>query len=172
MTLLEVSLVLFLMVLFLGLALPRFSLLFQSPLDKDALRIQTLVSRLKKEALLEGRGFKLVLDSAKGEVLVYEQDGADPETYRPYLAKGLSGFALEPGVQMKPVQKQRDRQFQMGFKSLSFDPIFGLESEVFIDRAGLMDLFSLELADGKQRLFLEVKDVMGVMSLTREAVGP
>jgi len=167
MSLIEVSMVLLLMVLFMGMALPRFSLLFQGPLEKDGQKIQLLISRLKKEALLGGSGFKLVFDSPKREVRLYQQDGADPEAYHPYESKGLRGFTLSDGVQMKPVVKRQDKQFQMGFQSLDFDPIFGLESEIFIDHSGLTDLFSLQLYREGNRMVVEVDNIMGEPKLIR-----
>ncbi|MDT8446024.1 MAG: hypothetical protein RRB13_03875 [bacterium] len=166
-SLLEVSLVLVLIVLVTGVALPRFALLFDSPLDTDAKRVQYLLSRLQKEALLKGRGFKLRFDAAQNRVEVFEQDGADPELYHPLKEKGLSGFTLDPSVSMKPVKKRQDQQFQMGFQALDFDPIFGLASEVFIDPAGLVDLFSLELVTDQAKVTLSVENVMGQMTRVR-----
>lgn len=167
MSLLEVSMVLVLMVLFMGLALPRFSLLFQGNLDKDAQKIQVLISRLKKEALLSGSGFKLVFDPPKHEVRLFVQDSEDPEVYHSFASKQVHGFFLSEGVAMKPVKKKRDKQFQMGFESLEFDPIFGLESEVFIDHSGLSDLFSIELYQEDNRVVVEVENIMGEPKLIR-----
>lgn len=167
-SLLEISLVMVLIVLVMGLALPRFALFFDSPAETDAKRIRHLLNRLQKEALLQGRGFKLRFDAAKGQVEVFEQDGADPELYHPLKDTDLAGFQLSPEVQIKPVRKSTQKQFQMGFERLEFDPIFGLASEVFIDPAGLMDLFTLELVGPGRKVTLEVTDVMGRISLNLE----
>ena len=172
MSLIEVSVVLLLMVLFMGFALPRFSLLFQSSVEKDGQKIQALISRLKKEALLTGTGFKLVFDTPKQEIRLYQQDSADPELYHPYSSRHLTGFHLSKGVQMKEVKKQQTEQFQMGFQALEFDPIFGLESEVFIDHSGLIDLFTLQLNQDEQVFTLQVNDVMGETKLTRSDKTP
>src|SRR3989339_1223024 len=169
MSLIEVSLVLLLVALLLGFALPRFGALFESPVRRDGVAIRDMILRLKKEALLGGVGFKVVLDQPLAQVRVYQQDAEDPELYHEYQHSKLALYELSEGVTLKQVKKNRDQQFQIGFQRLEFDPIFGLESEVFISRAGLVDLFEIELAEGEQRLVLQVADVMGEINLIEPA---
>ena len=167
-SLLELSLIMLLMMLMLGLALPRFTALFKSNLQQEAERIAALLHNLKTDAVFKGENYKITFDTQKSAYRITVASPEDPDQYLLH-DKFPKPIQLPAPISLKQVTKTapdaEGRKFQ--FDAFEFDKIFGQEFEVKIDSSGLIDLFKVKLVDGDETISVAVVNIMGKIELQK-----
>jgi type II secretory pathway pseudopilin PulG len=168
-SLLELSLVILLMLIMVGVAVPRLSLLFESDLMKEARRIAGTIEGLRMRAMLEGEDYRLVFDTEKATYSVDIVDLDQPRQFFPHpdYPKPVS---LTPPVEFVNVWRGSSETVERRFagEKLEFDKIFGQRFDFRIDAAGLVDPFRLELKDRRHSVTVTVADIMGKVVIGRE----
>jgi Tfp pilus assembly protein FimT len=171
-SLLELSIVVFLMAVLLGFSMPRFSSLFDSQLLKEARRIAVLLHRLRIEAILKGENYKIVFDTKKSEYSVFTASPQNPREYTPH-EKYSKPIQLKSPVEFLKVTKDEDEEgrseSRFGFNELEFDKIFGLSYEFRVDSSGFIDLFTIRLKDREHSISMSVVNIMGKIEIGDEA---
>ncbi len=161
-SLLELSVGMLLMVILLGFSLPRFSLLLESELQKEARKIAYLIKELRIQAILKGENYKLVFDTRKSEYSVLTEDSRNPRGISPH-EKYSEPIRLEDPVEFAKVTRDEEEEeySRFSFRKIEFDKIFGQQFEFRIDSSGFIDLFTLKLKDQENSLSLSVVNIMG-----------
>ncbi|PCI29587.1 MAG: hypothetical protein COB67_03685 [SAR324 cluster bacterium] len=168
-TILELSLVMFIFSILIGFSLPRFSNLFESNLLLETKKIAKLISDLRLTAILEGKDFRLEFDTQKSAYSVLErQKGASRKYER--SEKYREPIALEPPVEFYLIsnQVQEKQGLKFGGPPLEFDKIFGQQFQFHIDSSGFIDQFTLKLKNKTHSISLAVVDIMGNIELGEE----
>ena len=167
-TLLELSVVLFIMAVLLGISLPSFSNFFESDLKKEASHIAGIIDELKLQAVLDGENYKLVFDTNKSELSIYTLYPAD-HNYLPHSKYGKP-ISLTPPVEFEKISVDVESAVpsKFGVPKLEFDKIFGQQYEFRIDSSGFVDLFAVKLKDNKNSLTITVRNIMGDITIGRE----
>src|SRR3989339_196249 len=129
-TLLEVSLVLLLLSMLLGFAFPRLPSLAQGPLETDGKRLALQVKRLQELALMQGREFRLELNSQEATVTAW---GRDPQTLEFQPLKGGNPWHLAAGLHFRRLSSEVTGQSRFGFTPLRFEKLFGESFMIEID---------------------------------------
>ncbi len=164
MSLLEVSLVLLLLSILFSFALPRFSLLTDSPLEKEGKRLAGIIAHLQDEALLRGQEFRLRFNSGEQTLTIFTRD---PQTWEfTLLEQKDNPHPLARGIRFYHFDTKVAQASRFGFTPLRFEKIFGEEFLIEIDDSGLIDPFEIELADETQRLKLSNPNLLGKLSLS------
>lgn len=169
-TLLELSVVLFIMAILLGIALPRFSNFFESDLQKETRRIAAVLSQLRLEAILKGESYRLVFDSKENTLQVFTIDAADSTLNHPH-ENFKNPIKLNPPVEIQSITTGAETESvsaKFEFEKLKFEKIFGNQYQFSIDPSGFIDLFSVTLKDRSHSLTLQVKTIMGEMEIGHE----
>ena len=168
-SLLELSVVMFLMAIMLGFSLPRFSNFLESNLEMETRKIAAVLDELRLQAILDGEDYKLVFDTMKSEFRVYQIDPLDSTTLK-FHEKYSSPLKLKPPVEFVKITEETENRVEsdFGFQRLEFDKIFGQAFEFRIDSSGFIDLFTLKLKDENNVIELTVKNVMGDIKISQE----
>ncbi len=167
-TLLELSVVLFIMAVLLGISLPSFSNFFESGLKKEAHRLAGILDELRLQAILNGETYKLVFDTKKSELSVFTLEKAD-HSFSPHEKYGKPVSLTAPVEIAKiSVNVENMAPSKFGFQKLEFDKIFGQQYEFRIDSSGFMDPFALKLKDTSNSLTLTVRNIMGDITISGE----
>ncbi|MCP4753192.1 MAG: type II secretion system protein [Proteobacteria bacterium] len=161
-TLLELSVVMFIMLILLGFSLPRFSTLFESDLQKETQKIAGIVKDLRLQAILKGENYKLVFDTKKSEYAVLTKDPDYSQTFSPH-EKYSEPIRLADTVEFHAVARDvgKEQTFRFSGREIEFDKIFGRKFEFGIDSSGFVDLFTVKLKDRNNYLSLSVVNIMG-----------
>ena len=168
-TLLELSVVLFIMAVMLGIALPSFSNLMESDLEKEAQKLAAIIGDLRLKAILNSSDYLLVFDTKKSEYQVLVIDPADPSSTTPpddYNAP----IQLKPPVEIASISTdiEQNGTSRFGFKKMEFDKIFGQEYSFRIDSSGFIDMFRLRLKDRENSITLSIETIMGEIAIGQE----
>lgn len=167
---LELSIVMFLLTILLGFALPRFSLVFESNLLKSARKIAYILNDLKVQAVIKGENYKIVFDSTKSEYAVLTQNLNDL-SFQPH-PKYSEPITLEKKVQFSRIKRNEEKDENefgtLSFKTIEFDKIFGSKYEFRINSSGLIELFTLKLKDENNYLYVSVVNIMGKIVIGEE----
>ena len=168
-TLLELSLVIFLMAVLLGFSLPRFSNLFETTLQKETQKIALIMRDLRNQAVLKGENYKLVFDTMRSEYSILVMDTKDPTKYFLY-EKFPEPIELARPVEFLRIIKgdTNSMKSKFGFESLEFDKIFGQTYEFRIDSLGCIDIFSVKLTDQNDTLTLSVVNILGKIEISQD----
>lgn len=168
-TLLELSVVIFLMTVLLGFAIPRFSNFMESTLEKETRKIAYVLDELRMEAIMKGESYRLEFDTMDSELSIYTASAEDPTEYTPH-EKYDKPIKLQPPVKISKITLGEEDPFQsrFGFEKLEFDKIFGQEYYFKIDSSGFIDLFTLKLKDNENTITLAVTTIMGDLSIGQE----
>jgi len=164
----ELSVVLLIMAVLLGVSLPSFSNFFESDLKKETHRIAGILSELRLQAILNGETYKLLFDTKKSELSVFTLNQAD-HSFSPHDKYGGPITFIAP-VEFEKISVDVENRVQskFGFQKLEFDKIFGQQYEFRIDSSGFMDQFALKLKDTSNTLTLTVRNIMGDIDIGRE----
>lgn len=168
-SLLELSVVMFLMAVLLGFSLPRFSNFLESDLETESRKIAALLNELRLQAILNGEAYRLVFDTKNSEYSVYQIDPKDASAVIPHQ-KYSKPLKLRPPVEFEKVTRDREEETDsfLGFEKIEFDKIFGQTFEFRIDSSGFIDLFTLKLKNRDHFIELKVKTVMGDIRIGEE----
>lgn len=168
-TLLELSLVMLLMVILLGFSLPRFSILLDSRLQREAQKIVRIVGNLRLAAILKGENYMITIDTKKSEYSVLIEDPENPGHYSPHQ-QYTKPIPLEKPVEFGKVTRDTvaDGETKFSFQKIEFDKIFGQIYQFRIDSSGFVDLFTVKLQDKENYLTLSVVNIMGKLAISEE----
>jgi len=168
-TLLELSVVLLIVAILLGISLPRFSNFFESDLEQETRKIASIIDGLRLQAILKGENYRLVFDTKNSQYQVFTVNPEDTSESVPHETYG-SPIKLTPPVEISTISTEIDNlsASRFGFKKLEFDKIFGQQYEFRIDSSGFIDLFLVRLKDNKNSLTLRIKNIMGEMAIGQE----
>lgn len=165
----EMSAVIFLMMILLGIALPRFSLLFDTDLQKESQKIGQLISNLRLQAILTGQNYKLVFDTKKSTYSVFISDAKTPHKFSPHQ-DFLKPVRLKEPIEILSIKESstENENHQFAGRTIEFDKIFGQVHEFIIDSSGFVDLFSMRLTDKNNTISLSVVNIMGEIKISDE----
>jgi prepilin-type N-terminal cleavage/methylation domain-containing protein len=169
-TLLELSVVLFIMAILLGISLPRFSNFFESDLEKETRKIAAILNQLRLEAILKGESYRLLFDSKESTFEIYTIDAVDSNLNSPNESFKYP-IKLMPPVEIQSISTETEdtgAPTKFEFEKQSFDKIFGNQFEFRIDTSGFIDLFTVTLKDGSNSITLQVKTIMGEIAIGHE----
>jgi hypothetical protein len=168
-SLLELSLIMFIMMILLGFSLPRFSHLFENELQLETQKLARLIDELRLEAILNGENHKLIFDTQKSEYTVLSSKADHPHQYSPH-SRFKKPILIQPPVQLLAVStlENPEENHQFAGRKITFDKIFGQEFHILIDSSGFIDLFTLRLKDSQNQLSLSVVNIMGKMVIGKE----
>ena len=168
-TLLELSLVILLMAIMLGFTMPRFSNLLDSTLHQETYKIARLLEEIRLQAILEGRNFKIVIDTKKSQYSIMMAESTNPNLYTPFPKYGNPISLPEPIEIYNISQEISDtEQSRFAIEKIEFDKIFGQTYEFEIDSSGFMDRFTLKLKDKQNKIALSVVNIMGKVVVGEE----
>ena len=168
-TLLELSVVIFLMAILLGFSLPRFSTLFDSTLVQESQKIASLLREMRLQAILKGQNIKFVFDTKNSRYSILTGNSSDPTRFIPdeKYSKPISlPESLEIYQISQEVTEVRDSRF--AGEKIEFDKIFGQTYEFNIDSSGFIDLFTIKLKDQNSRIAVSVVNIMGKVVVGEE----
>lgn len=133
-SLLEITIVIFISVAILGVALPRIPLLFESPLERETKKFAVLIHRLRMEAILNGKTICIILDPEHEKYTVGEEIESDSTENK---CPALPGFPhitkLSPSIKILKITT--------GIEKLQTYDISTVK--ILIDPVGFMDIFSI-----------------------------
>ena len=156
-SLLEVSLVLFLVAILLGFSLPRFSTLYESTLEQEAKKLAKMIRDQRFKAVLHGETITLIFDTKK-ETYAVEKKGCKSNKFdktKPIqLKKGIKFYQISNNASSQ-------KELQFGGPPLIFEKIFGQSFSFTIDSLGFVDQFTIKLRDKTHYISLSVNDIMG-----------
>jgi prepilin-type N-terminal cleavage/methylation domain-containing protein len=167
-TLLELSVVLFIMAIILGFSLPSFSNYLESDLEKETQRMAKIITDLRLQAILNNETYKLTFDTKKSNLSVSVLNQTDG-TYSPH-PKVSKPIVLTPPVEFAriTIDVENAVQSKFGVEKLKFDKIFGKQYDFRIDSSGFIDLFAIEFRDTQNTISLTVRNIMGDISISQE----
>jgi len=163
MSLLEVSLVLLLLSILFGFAVPRLPLLMESDLEISGKRLAKWIQTSQDQAILEGKEFRFLLDSRVNSLTLLARD-PDTLEFAPLKAKN-NPLVLPKGLRFRRFDSQVTDSSTFGFTPIRFEKIFGEEFLIEIDDSGLIDPFEIEIADEDEKMTLQNPTLMGRMRL-------
>lgn len=168
-SLLELGVVLFIIAILLGFALPNFSNYLDSDLERESQKIAEFIDRLRTQAVLESHDYILVFDTKKSEYQAFTLDAQNSASRLPNETFP-NPIKLVPPIEIKRVSTDTENETfsKFGFKKLEFDKIFGQRYEFKIDSSGFIDIFSLQVADKKNSITVSVDTIMGDISIGHE----
>ncbi len=168
-SLLELGVIMFIMMILLGFALPRFPRLFESDLQLETRKLARLIDELRQQAIFSGETQKLVFDTKKSEYTVLTAKADQPEHFTPHKQFDKP-MLLKAPVQFYTVSKMQtpDEDRQFAGRRIVFDKIFGQQYQVYIDSSGFVDLFTVRLKDQNNQLSLSVVNIMGKIVIGEE----
>ncbi len=170
-TMLELTVVMFIMAILLGISLPSFSNLFESNLEKETRKIAVIISELRLQAILGGENYQLVFDTKKSEYQVFTIDPQDSTVIVPNN-NHPSPIKLTPPIEFEKISTETEDStsttLKFGGEKQEFEKIFGQQYEFRIDSSGFIDLFSLSLKDQSNTITLTIKNIMGDISISHE----
>ena len=168
-TLLELSISLLILTILVGFSMPRMTSLFQSPLEKEAIQLASILSELKNQAILKRESYKIIFNLPDENYSIVTQDVDDLEKYNPHI-KYKEPIQLKPPVVFQNISENNpdDTQSKFGFEKITFDKIFGQKFTIKIDSAGLIDLFKVHLKTREKSISVTVKNVMGEIEISNE----
>ena len=168
-TLLELSAVLFLMALILGISLPSFTNFFESDLRKETLKIAKLIENLRTEAILQNKSFQITFDLKKNQYSVFTIDQTKTGGLLPHSVFSTP-IVLPSTIQLASFKENTEDQIEsrFGFKKLEFDKIFGQSYHFRIDSSGFVDLFTLKLNSETHSISLTIRNIMGEVVVSQE----
>ena len=165
-TLIELSLVIFLVGVLLGFSLPNFSVLFESKLLRETKRTANLIQQVRYQALLGGDNFILAIDPKRSEIRILKEDREIPGKFVLVQTTGES-FKYEPPIEIHSLQSgyEEEKAKRFGPKKLQFKKIFGMVHRFRIDASGFTDTFTVRLTDSNKINSLSVTDIMGTIRI-------
>ncbi len=169
-TMLELTVVMLIMIILLGVSLPNFSNLFESNLEKETHRIAAIIDELRLQAILKSENYQLVFDTNKSEYQVFTTDPQDSSITNPH-EKYRTPIKLTPPIELTKISTEMEEETttrRFGGEKLEFDKIFGRQYIFRIDSSGFIDLFTLNLKDEDKVIALTVENIMGEISISRE----
>lgn len=168
-SLLELSLVMFIMMILLGFSMPRFSRLFESELQLETQKLARMIYDLRLQAILNGENHKLVFDTQKSEYTVLTSKTDHPQQYEPHKQFDKP-IPLPPPIEFSTVSNLEipGENLQFAGRKITFDKIFGQKYHILIDSSGFVDLFTLRLKDTENQLSLSVVSIMGKVMIGKE----
>ena len=168
-SLLELSLIMFIMMILLGFSLPRFSSLIENQLQLETLKLAHLIDELRLQAILNGENHKLIFNTQKSEYTVLTSKADQPQQYSPH-SRFKKPISIQPPVERAAVSRleNADENCQFAGRKITFDKIFGQQFQILIDSSGFVDLFTLRLKDKQNQLSLSVVNIMGKMVIGKE----
>lgn len=168
-SLLELSVIMFLIMILLGFALPRFPRLFESDLQLETQKMARLIDNLRQEAILNAESYKLIIDTKKSVYSVLTAPSDQPGQYSPHIRFGKP-ISLTESVSFVGVSTfdQQEDNLKFAGRKITFDKIFGQTFEVKIDSSGFIDLFTVRLKDQNNQLSLSVVNIMGKINIGEE----
>lgn len=168
-TLLEFSIMLFIMLLIFSFALPGFNLNFESDLSVETKKIAKLLKNLRHQAIIKGESYLVIFDTRQSEYTFKIYTPSSKQVYKnhPDYPKPIK---LKPPIEFFSVKKQvkskETRQFE--FEEFEFDKIIGQEFNFNIDSSGFMDMFDIKLKDKNNKIALSVVNIMGDIEIGTE----
>lgn len=165
-SLLEFSVMLFIIAVILGFSIPRFSQLFESVLVRETAKIARLLSLLKTQAIIKGENYKIEFDTQKGKYSVLVESPDVPDSYSKH-PDFKEAFQLPKPVQFFNIERieGEDETRQFTFEKFEFEKIFGNRFSFKIDSAGFIDMFAVKLQDEDTYIVLSVVNVMGKIEI-------
>ena len=168
-TLLELSAVLFMMAVLLGISLPNFSNFLESDLEKETKRIAAVIEELRLQAILERESYRLVFNTKDS---AYHAERIDPEnpTKKSSRETFIKSVKLPSPVELASISTDIESQTpsKFGFEKLAFEKIFGQEYQFIIDSSGFVDQFRIRLKDRQHSMTLTVTTIMGEIEIGQE----
>lgn len=149
--------------------MPRMSALFQSPLEKEAVQLASILSELKNQAILTRNSYKIVFNLPDENYSILTQDLDDPEKYHPH-SKYKDPIQLKPPVVFQNISENTpdNTPSQFGFEKITFDKIFGKKFTITIDSSGLIALFKVHFKTRKRSISVTVKNIIGEIEIGNE----
>jgi type II secretory pathway pseudopilin PulG len=169
-TMLELTAVMFIMIILLGVSLPNFSNMLESNLEKETRRIAAIIGELRLQAILKSENYQLLFDTKKSEYQVFTTDPLDSTNTDPH-DKYDSPIKLSPPVEFSKISTEIEEETtsrRFGGEKLEFEKIFGQHYIFRIDSSGFIDLFTLKLKDDSNSITLTIKNIMGDISISQE----
>lgn len=170
-SLLEFSVMLFLLVLVLGFSIPRFTQLFESTLVHEAAKIAQLLTNLRTQAIIKGEKYRIVMDTAKGNYSVLIESPQTPGSFRKH-PRFEKPARLNSPVRFYSVKRteseNEDEERQFSFDGFEFEKIIGETFQFTIDSSGFIDTFDVMLRDDDSYIGLSVVDIMGTVEIGQE----
>lgn len=169
-TMLELTVVMLIMIILLGVSLPNFSNLFESNLEKETHRIAAIIDELRLQAILKSENYQLVFDTKKSEYQVFTTDPQDSSVTDPH-EKYRTPIKLTPPIEFTKISTEIEEETtvrRFGGEKLEFDKIFGQQYIFRIDSSGFIDLFTLNLKDEDTTIALTIENIMGDISISHE----
>ena len=168
-TLLEFSIMLFILLLIFSFALPSFNINFDSDLLSETKKIAKLLKNLRHQAILKGESYRVIFDTKESKYTFKINTPALKHEYKnhpdyPEPIKLIS--SVEFYSVKKQIKSEESRQFE--FKEIEFDKIIGQEFSFNIDSSGFMDMFDIKLKDKKNKIALSVVNIMGDIEIGTE----
>lgn len=161
-SLLELSAIMFIIVILLGFVIPRFPRLFESDLQLETQKLAQLITNLRQEAILHGVNHKLIIDTKKSELIVMTAPVDRPDRYKPHH-RFDAPLPLKDTVTIAAVSMLETAEIDYRFagRRITFDKIFGQQFEILIDASGFIDPFTVRFKDNRNQMTLSVVNVMG-----------
>lgn len=154
-TLLEVTLVLLILAIAIGVVVPRLRDTDRARLESHVRKLAVIVRFLRHEAILNGRTYRLNYSIDEASYWVTSSDGEDE----------ASGFAPEEGILAKPVIFPEP----IGFADLVLPDTFGeiQEGAGFTDfyPDGYVDLTLMHVGNGQEMYTLFIDSLTGHVSV-------
>jgi hypothetical protein len=168
-TLLEFSIMLFIMLLIFSFALPGFNLFFESDLSLETKKVAKLLKKLRHQAIIKGESYLVVFDTMKSEYTFKIYAPAEKQLYKSHpdypepikLKSPIEFFSVK-----KQIKSEETRQFE--FEDFEFEKIIGQEFNFNIDSSGFMDMFDIKLKDQNNKIALSVVNIMGDIEIGTE----
>ena len=168
-SLLELSVILFIVMILLGIAMPRFPRLFESDLQLEAQKIARLIFELRQQAILNSEKYQLVIDTHKSRYSVLTSSADRPGEYVPHAQYG-EPIPLADTITFPAVSRleNADENNRYAGPKITFDKIFGQQFQIIIDSSGFIDPFTVWLRDRSSQLSLSIVDIMGRVKISDE----
>jgi len=168
-TLLELSIMLFLLLLIFSFAMPSFNLNFDSDLLSETKKIAKLLKNLRYQAILKGESYRVIFDTKESKYTfkintpaLKHETKKHPDFPEPIKLKSpVEFYSVE-----NQIKSEESRQFE--FKEFEFEKIIGQEFSFNIDSSGFMDMFAIKLKDKKNKIALSVVNIMGDIEIGSE----
>ncbi|MDH5559955.1 MAG: hypothetical protein OEY59_03780 [Deltaproteobacteria bacterium] len=165
-SLLEVTAVVLLISMIVGISMPTFSNLFEPRLTKETNKIAYLIKTLRTEAILFGENYEIIFNPSKStyHVLVEDREyrgkyGVHPKHSKPFI--------IDSPIKVLSIKRNMEEQADsfMSFDKIEFDQIFGQEFRLRIDSTGFVDMFTIRLADKDNAATLSTVNIMGKIKI-------
>ena len=150
----ELSAVIFLMMLFLGLALPNFSNLVESSPMIAAKTLGTMIRQLKIESISKGKNRILQLHPEEKKYDLFIQEGNQLQRHPKYQQSQF--FSTD--VSIVALSTGNNNEISL----YSSDPI-----SIRISSEGFVDIFTITFQQLEERVSLQIVNILGKINITK-----